>query len=161
MIFFLLFIVLSDIQLTWTTVKTGNTCEWSCYLLLCFIHPGILLQVADIPLPMKNRTFLILTRGCSWAIVQLWWCISYMTMIHPEQRTCTETVLGTAGCSYWIWTQRIPGLKPSPSFHCEGEPDWRWTTVEGEHTWEKSAGSILRALRKLGRKWSYPQNFKY
>lgn len=145
--------VLSDIQLTWTTVKMGTTykngVDACCF---CCIYPLILLQTAEPPSPCEVQSpphlHLRLFFG---GVSQPWWRGSNGTD-PPRAELMHRNCADRAGvCSHWTWAERMSSLDMPPILAM-----WRRVCVRMGHTWgrtqrrdRRSPGTIFRALIKL------------
>lgn len=144
MMFFLLFIVLSDIQLTWTTVKTGNTCEWSCYLLLCCIHPGILLHTSS------PEDVLGLLSSCGDALAIWLWSTQNRERAQRLYWAQQDVPIGSELRGFQAWSRALP-FTVRESLTGDGPP-WRENTpgrkvlVASSEPWESwvESGHIPR-----------------
>lgn len=129
--------------------------EWASvvfatYIYLCFF------RLLKLHLHVRNQTFILLS-GRSLVQSPPWWCVSNVTVLHTEQRRCTDTQacvsigLELRECQAWSLSW--------------GQVCGEWATRGGRaQLWEReraSPGNIFRTLWNWGRNGHIPRLLSY
>lgn len=129
--------------------------EWASvvfatYIYLCFF------RLLKLRLHVRNQTFLILLSGRSLVQSPPWWCVSNVTLLHTEQRRCTDT---QACVSIGL------ELRERQAWSCC--PIMRTSLWRMGHTWRESTAerqresNIFRTLWNWGRNGHIPRLLSY